>query len=83
MDRHCINIATSGLSLKVSDELKTLIRKLISNQHDINWVNISNIHIDLLLINENFLIQIIFKIFFKRKMSLFKISKTPQKWISS
>ena len=67
MDRHCINIATSGLSLKVSDELKTLIRKLISNQHDINWVNISNIHIDLLLINENFLIQIIFKIFFKRK----------------
>ena len=72
MDRHCINIATSGLSLKVSDELKTLIRKLISNQHDINWVNISNIHIDLLLINENFLIQIIFKIFFKRKMSLFK-----------
>ncbi len=73
MDRHCINIATSGLSLKVSDELKTLIRNLISNQHDINWVNISNIHIDLLLINENFFdsdnIQNILQ---KKKMSLFK-----------
>lgn len=80
MDRHCINIATSGLSLKVSDELKTLIRKLISNQHDINWVNISNIHIDLLLINENFFdsdnIQNILQ---KKKCPYLKISKTPSK----
>ena len=42
MDSHCINIAVSGLSLKVSDELKILIRNLISNQYGINWVNISN-----------------------------------------
>lgn len=54
MDRNYINIATTGLSLKVLDELKTLIRKLISNEYSINWVNISNSHIDLLLINENF-----------------------------
>lgn len=67
MDRNYINIATTGLSLKVLDELKTLIRKLISNEYSINWVNISNSHIDLLLINENFLIQIIFKTSFKRK----------------
>ncbi|MEL1747383.1 hypothetical protein V2W49_23050, partial [Acinetobacter baumannii] len=80
MDRHCINIATSGLSLKVSDELKTLIRNLISNQYDINWVNISNIHIDLLLINENFFdsdnIQNIVQ---KKKCPYLKISKTPSK----
>ncbi len=67
MDSHCINIAVSGLSLKVSDELKILIRNLISNQYGINWVNISSNHIDLLIINENFLMQIIFKIFFTRK----------------
>ncbi len=48
MDSHCINIAVSGLSLKVSDELKILIRNLISNQYGINWVNISNI---ILIIN--------------------------------
>ncbi|KRI49313.1 hypothetical protein APC42_02565 [Acinetobacter pittii] len=80
MDRHCINIATSGLSLKVSDELKTLIRNLISNKYDINWVNISNIHIDLLLINENFFdsdnIQNILQ---KKKCPYLKISKTPSK----
>ncbi|EXE22560.1 hypothetical protein J564_3907 [Acinetobacter baumannii 1525283] len=54
MDSHCINIAVSGLSLKVSDELKILIRDLISNQYGINWVNISSNQIDLLIINENF-----------------------------
>ncbi len=67
MDSHCINIAVSGLSLKVSDELKILIRDLISNQYGINWVNISSNQIDLLIINENFLMQTIFKIFLIRK----------------
>ncbi len=67
MDSHCINIAVSGLSLKVSDELKILIRDLISNQYGINWVNISSNQIDLLIINENFLMLTIFKIFLIRK----------------
>ena len=75
MDSHCINIAVSGLSLKVSDELKILIRDLISNQYGINWVNISSNQIDLLIINENFLMLTIFKIFLIRKISLFKITK--------
>ena len=78
MDRHCINIATSGLSLKVSDELKTLIRNLISNQYGINWVNISNNHIDLLLINENFFdSENIQNILQKKKFPYLKITKTP------
>lgn len=80
MDRHCINIATSGLSSKVSDELKILIRNFISNQYGINWVNISSNHIDLLLINENFFdsdnIQNILK---NKKFPYLKISKTPSK----
>lgn len=78
MDRNYINIATTGLSLKVLDELKTLIRKLISNEYSINWVNISNSHIDLLLINENFFdsdnIQNILQ---KKKCPYLKITKTP------
>jgi len=80
MDRHCINIATSGLSSKVSDELKILIRNFISNQYGINWVNISSSHIDLLLINENFFdsdnIQNVLQ---KKKFPYLKISKTPSK----
>lgn len=78
MDRNYINIATTGLSLKVLDELKTLIRKLISNEYSINWVNISNSHIDLLLINENFFdsdnIQNILQ---KKRCPYLKITKTP------
>lgn len=78
MDRHCINIATSGLSLQVSDELKTLIRNLISNQYGINWVNISSNHIDLLLINENFFdSKNIQNILQKKKFPYLKITKTP------
>lgn len=80
MDRHCINIATSGLSSKVSDELKILIRNFIPNQYGINWVNISSNHIDLLLINENFFdsdnIQNILQ---KKKFLYLKISKSPSK----
>ncbi|MBJ9723528.1 hypothetical protein I5515_17215 [Acinetobacter calcoaceticus] len=78
MDRHCINIATSGLSLQVSDELKILIRNLISNQYGINWVNISSNHIDLLLINENFFdSKNIQNILQKKKIPYLKITKTP------
>jgi hypothetical protein len=78
MDSHCINIAVSGLSLKVSDELKILIRNLISNQYGINWVNISNNNIDLLIINENFFdADNIQNIFQKKKIPYLKITKTP------
>lgn len=78
MDSYCINIAVSGLSLKVSDELKILIRDLISNQYGINWVNISNNHIDLLIINENFFdADNIQNILQKKKFPYLKITKTP------
>jgi hypothetical protein len=56
MNGHCINIAISGISLKVSDELKIELRKTIPNEFGINWINIADPNIDLLLINENFLI---------------------------
>ena len=54
MNGHCINIAISGISLKVSDELKIELRKTIPNEFGINWINIADPNIDLLLINENF-----------------------------
>lgn len=77
MDSHCINIAVSGLSLKVSDELKILIRNLISNQYGINWVNISSNHIDLLIINENFFdADNIQNILHKKKILYLKVTKT-------
>ena len=53
MNGHCINIAISGISLKVSDELKIELRKTIPNEFGINWINIADPNIDLLLINEN------------------------------
>ncbi|MDM9637908.1 hypothetical protein ABFP31_17475 [Acinetobacter nosocomialis] len=78
MDSHCINIAVSGLGLKVSDELKILIRDLISNQYGINWVNISSNQIDLLIINENFFdADNIQNILNKKKFPYLKITKTP------
>lgn len=54
MNGHCINIAISGISLKVSDELKIELRKTIPYEFGINWINIADPNIDLLLINENF-----------------------------
>lgn len=54
MNGHCINIAISGISSKVSDELKIELRKNIPHEFGINWINIADPHIDLLLINENF-----------------------------
>lgn len=54
MNGHCINIAISGISLKVSDELKIELRKTIPHEFGINWINIADPNIDLLLINENF-----------------------------
>ena len=53
MNGHRINIAISGISLKVSDELKIELRKTIPNEFGINWINISDPNLDLLLINEN------------------------------
>ena len=52
MNGHCINIAISGISLKVSDELKIELRKTIPHEFGINWINISDPNLDLLLINE-------------------------------
>ncbi len=46
MNGHCINIAISGISLKVSDELKIELRKTIPNDFGINWINIADPNID-------------------------------------
>ncbi|ENW16444.1 hypothetical protein L313_0272 [Acinetobacter haemolyticus CIP 64.3 = MTCC 9819] len=76
MNGHCINIAISGISLKVSDELKIELRKTIPNDFGINWINIADPNIDLLLINENFFdtegIQRILK---EKKLPCLKVSK--------
>lgn len=76
MNGHCINIAISGISLKVSDELKIELRKTIPNEFGINWINIADPNIDLLLINENFFdtegIQRIIK---EKQLPCLKVSK--------
>jgi hypothetical protein len=66
MNGHCINIAISGISLKVSDELKIELRKTIPNEFGINWINISDPNLDLLLINENFLILKVSNVLFNK-----------------
>lgn len=54
MSNKCINIAISGLSLSVSDDLKNKIRQVIPTDYGINWSNLSEPKIDILLINEAF-----------------------------
>ncbi|MEG2884731.1 MAG: hypothetical protein RR884_09145, partial [Acinetobacter sp.] len=54
MSGHCINIAISGISSKISDELKIELRQIIPNHFDINWINIASQNIDLLLIHAKF-----------------------------
>lgn len=76
MNGHCINIAISGISLKVSDELKIELRKTIPNEFGINWINISDPNLDLLLINENFFdTEGIQRIIQQKQLPCLKISK--------
>ena len=76
MNGHCINIAISGISLKVSDELKIELRKTIPNDFGINWINISDPNLDLLLINENFFdTEGIQRIIQQKQLPCLKISK--------
>lgn len=76
MNGHCINIAISGISLKVSDELKIELRKTIPNEFGINWINIADPNIDLLLINENFFdTEGIQRIIEEKKLPCLKVSK--------
>lgn len=76
MNGHCINIAISGISLKVSDELKLELRKTIPNEFGINWINIADPNIDLLLINENFFdTEGIQRILEQKQLPCLKISK--------
>ena len=76
MNGHCINIAISGISLKVSDELKIELRKTIPNDFGINWINIADPNIDLLLINENFFdTEGIQRILREKELPCLKVSK--------
>lgn len=76
MNGHCINIAISGISLKVSDELKIELRKTIPHEFGINWINISDPNLDLLLINENFFdTEGIQRIIQQKQLPCLKISK--------
>ncbi|USA53153.1 hypothetical protein NDN13_17215 [Acinetobacter sp. C32I] len=76
MNGHCINIAISGISLKVSDELKIELRKTIPHEFGINWINIADPNIDLLLINENFFeTEGIQRILEQKQLPCLKISK--------
>ena len=76
MNGHCINIAISGISLKVSDELKIELRKTIPHEFGINWINIADPNIDLLLINENFFeTEGIQRIIQQKQLPCLKISK--------
>ncbi|RZF50747.1 hypothetical protein EXE30_11855 [Acinetobacter halotolerans] len=76
MNGHCINIAISGISLKVSDELKIELRKTIPHEFGINWINIADPNIDLLLINENFFdTEGIQRILEQKQLPCLKVSK--------
>ncbi|MBK0064417.1 MULTISPECIES: hypothetical protein [unclassified Acinetobacter] len=76
MNGHCINIAISGLGLKSSDELKMELRNAIPDQYGINWINVADPNIDLLIINESFFeTQSIQKILENKNFPFLKIVK--------
>lgn len=76
MKNSCINIAISGLGLATIDDIKKRLRNRLPKEIDIKWTNITDIYLDLLLINNDFFendhIQ---KIINKNKIPYLKIAK--------
>lgn len=54
MNNHSVNIAISGLGLSTTEDIKIKFRQYLPNEIRINWTNISDQHLDCLLINEAF-----------------------------
>ncbi|MEB3768283.1 hypothetical protein [Acinetobacter sp. MD2] len=71
-----INIAISGLSLQSSNELKAALRNNIPMSYALNWINIADPNIDLLVINESFFdTSSIQRILEKKNCSFLKVTK--------
>lgn len=80
MNGQCINIAISGMGISVASHLKLELRKNIPDEFGINWINIAEPNIDLLLINESFSnIDNIQKIIQEKKPQCLKVAKDISK----
>ncbi len=75
-----LNIAASGMNLKSLDQIKILMRHTVPENVHINWVNLIDQHIDVLLINEAFFdLTNIQKIIAQQKALVFKLVKNPER----
>ena len=76
-----VNIAIFGLSLRTLNELKEHIQTAIPSHIQVNWSNIAEPHLDILMINHIFfdspniksLIKITILMFYKLPIMLIKI----------
>lgn len=76
MKNSCINISIVGLGLTTTEEIKIIFRKNLSEDIGINWTNITDNHLDYLLINEMFFDnENIQKIIREKKIPYLKITK--------
>lgn len=79
MNNNCINIAISGLGLLTIDDIKNRLAKKISHPFQINWTTITDLHLDGLIINEEFVENThIQKLIHEKNIPYLKVSKLEQ-----
>lgn len=61
-----LNIAVFGLSLNLLDQLKSQILLSVPREVQVRWVNIAEKNIDLLMVNDAFLLHPAFKKFSRK-----------------
>lgn len=59
--KNILNIAVFGLSLSTLDQIKTQVLLALPSSIQVKWVNLAENKIDLLLVNDVFLMHLAFK----------------------
>ena len=72
--KNALNVAVFGLNLEALDQMKNQLLLSVPTDVNVQWVNISSNEIDLLLVNDMFLIHRTFSVWFSSR-SLFTLSE--------
>lgn len=75
-EKNSIHIVISGIGLKLTNDLKLMLREIIPEAFPIKWTNIADSNIHLLIVNSNFLdFDGIKRLLDKKDMAYLKIAK--------
>ncbi|WP_111892345.1 hypothetical protein [Acinetobacter sp. MB5] len=78
-EQNSIHIVISGIGLKVSNELKSILRDIIPESFQIKWTNLADPYINLLIVNSEFLdFDGIQKLLCRPDIAFLKVSKDNQ-----